>query len=151
MRAALSALLLAMATAGAGAQEVGRLFTTPAQRMALDRNRGGDKVADTPLATPPRELVQGERLIELNGILRRSGSGRVTTWIDAAPRTEGGKLENGVRLGPDRGKGRVVLTLGSGKSVILKPGQKVDAATGKVLEAYQPAVRKAPQESKPAE
>lgn len=140
-RALLMVLLAAGLPAAAGAQEVGRLFTTPAERAALERQRSGvappsGSAAAIP-AAPVRAAVEGEQIVEINGFVRRSGAGRATTWIDAAPRSADGKLAGGVRLEPDSHRGRVTLTLASGKTVLVKPGQRVDAVSGKVLEGYQ--------------
>ncbi len=140
-RALLMVLLAAGLPAATSAQEVGRLFTSPAERAALERQRIGGvttgAAASADPAPPVRALVEGEQLIEVNGIVRRSGAGRATTWIDSAPRGADGKLAGGVRLGPDSHKGRVTLTLASGKTVLVKPGQRVDALSGKILEGYQ--------------
>ena len=168
----------------ATAQELGRLFTTPAERQALDRGRHQARPGAPPAAARPGmpgwpapsagadapatsatagaaadgasrlpPPVAGERMLVVNGIVRRSGGGRATTWIDAVPHTGSGSVGGGVTLEPARQGGRVELRLGSGQSVTLKPGQTVDAVSGRVKEAYQPAAarraRPAPPEMAP--
>ncbi|MES2324227.1 MAG: hypothetical protein V4633_18375 [Pseudomonadota bacterium] len=144
MKRACMLLLAAGLAAGASAQEVGRLFTTPAERAALERQRNGVLPASgaSPAAPAPdvREPLAGEQIIEVNGTVRRSGKGRATTWIGSVPRSADGRLIDGVRLGPDSGRGLVTVTLRSGKVVLVKPGQRIDAVTGKVLEGYQSGI-----------
>ena len=72
--------------------------------------------------------------------MRRSGKGRATTWIGSVPRSADGKFVDGVRLGADSRKGLVTVTLRSGKVVLVKPGQRVDAVSGKVLEGYESGI-----------
>ncbi len=139
-RASLMLLFAAgLAGASAGAQEIGRLFTTPAERATLERQRSAGRPLDGAADAAPalREPVEGEHIIEISGTVRRSGKGRATTWIDAVPHSADGKFGEGLRLGQDTDKGLVTVTLRSGKVVRVKPGQRVDAVSGKVLEGYQ--------------
>lgn len=156
----LAAGLLCLASVNASAQELGRLFTTPAQRAALEQGRQSGKAPVAPAdgsilpapgsapeeaaaaaAASNRALLPGERVIVVNGIVRRSGSGRVTTWIDSVPRNVNENLGSGASLTRAGSAGGVEVTLGSGQSVTLKPGQAVDAASGRVKEGYQPERR----------
>ena len=144
-------LLLCLLCAGrnAAAQEIGRLFTTPAERAVLERARQAGKLKLPAEAVPDRAApvpevpvyipVEGEQILVVNGIVRRSGAGHETTWVDSVPHTGPDRLPGGARLARGAGAGKVALTLRSGRSVTLKPGQTVDAVTGKVSEAYQPA------------
>lgn len=115
--------LLAKATM---ADDLGRLFTSVAERARIDAARSGSpsqgQVADT---------APGGRVI-LNGTLRGS-DGKALVWI------------NGRRVHPDRargltlmGDGRVRLTGREGPAT-LKPGQGIDPATGKVFDHYTAA------------
>ncbi len=145
------ALLLLPALAGsapAGAQELGRLFTTPAERAALDRWRdGGPAPAGQTAPAPPGASVperQGagdgavaEQRLVVNGIVTRSGSGRTTTWVNSVPYHGSGRLQGNVTLVQGRSAPAVALTLESGRRVLLKPGQSLDPASGRVREAYQ--------------
>ncbi len=150
-RHALLSMLLCLLCAGRGAaaQDIGRLFSTPAERAVLERARRtapppAGQAPAAPAATPtPAEPayvpVEGEQILVVNGIVRRSGSGRETTWIDSVAHTGPERLAGGARLVRGSDASRVALTLRSGRSVSLKPGQTVDALTGKVSEVYQPA------------
>lgn len=165
----LPGLLLCLIGAGRAAhgQELGRLFTSPEERAALERVRhAGKRAPEAALnptagpvaaqavalegATPPaatqrvRIPVEGQRIIVVNGTVRRSGSGRVTTWIDSVPHTGSGQLGGGAALAQDRHAGKVGLILRSGQRVTLKPGQTVDVVSGRVAEAYQPVFVRTP-------
>ena len=77
-RRSLAVLLVALAAPCAGALELGTLFTTPEERVRLDRLRRGEP--ETPVAT------EGARALNptLTGFVKRS-DGRHTVWIDGAP------------------------------------------------------------------
>ena len=155
----LAAALLCIVSVHTSAQELGRLFTTPAQRAALEQGRQSGKAplapADGSILPAPgtpeesgaaaaaanRAPLPGERVIVVNGFVRRSGSGRVTTWIDSVPRNVNENLGSGASLTRAGNGGGVEVRLGSGQSVTLKPGQAVDAANGRVKESYQPERR----------
>lgn len=123
-RGALLVLTLgALLAKAAVADDLGRLFTSVAERARIDAARSGSpsqgQVADT---------ASGGRVI-LNGTLRGS-DGKALVWI------------NGERVHPDgargltlMGDGRVRLT-GREGSATLKPGQGIDPATGKVFDHY---------------
>ncbi|MBA5637748.1 hypothetical protein H3H37_11855 [Duganella sp. LX20W] len=138
--AALAALaLLATAAGNAPAQSLGlgRLFTSPDERISIDMRRSASlpaptlpngapapgtaaapAVADAPL-TPPEP-------VQLNGVVRRS-NGKSTVWINQVP-----VGENGAQLRPDQS---VKLRLSSGRALVLKPGQSFNPADGTVQEA----------------
>jgi hypothetical protein len=84
MRRQLSALLLLLAALPAWPQSepLGRLFTTPQQRNALDRERL--------LGQSQRSALDGEASYTFNGEVRRS-SGNNTRWINGKPQTEGAR------------------------------------------------------------
>lgn len=132
------------------AQEIGRLFTTPAERAVLERGRHAKKLpagqAPAPSAPDHAEaaVVEGEQFMVVNGMLRRSGSGRETTWIDSVPHTGNDRVQGGATLARGAGAGKVGLTLRSGQRILVKPGQQVDAVSGKVREAYQPPLAPKP-------
>lgn len=152
-------LLLALAASGAGAQEIGRLFTTPAERVQLERWRdGGPPPASNAAPAPGLNLPQGDppprpvtaparaQVIEVNGVVTRSGSARATVWINAVPYRENVRLRGNMALVRGPGPAAVGLTLPSGKRISIKPGQRADPVSGKVREAYQqpaPAARPA--------
>lgn len=160
MKVLLPALLLLLA-AQAGAQSfvsMGRLFTTPSERAQLDAQRSqapagtgaaaaggaGSLVPGMPAgpggvagaglaaaagagaaAAPGAEGAQdvrGELL--LGGIVRRSnGRAMVIVNGEVTPAPAGSVQRGGVRLDAD------------GRSIILKPGQRYDPATGEIHEA----------------
>ena len=78
MRRQLPALLLLLATLPVWSQgeSLGRLFTTPQQRSALDRERL--------LGQSQRSSLDGEASYTFNGEVRRS-SGNNTRWINGEP------------------------------------------------------------------
>jgi len=138
----LAALTLAQV---ASAQELGRLFTTSAQRAALERARfstpAGTQPSAESMAAAPSEAApatrEGEQVLVVNGVVRRSGSGRDTIWVNDTPVPSGSRLQGGATLAQDR-SGMVALTLRSGKKVLVKPGQNVDAVTGRVRDGAPP-------------
>ena len=80
MRRQLPALLLLLAALPAWPQgePLGRLFTTPQQRSALDRERL--------LGQSQRSSLDNEASYTFNGEVRRS-SGNNTRWINGEPQT----------------------------------------------------------------
>lgn len=124
--------LLAQSTAA-----IGRLFTTPDERVQLDALRHGGASglqtmpAETPPAPPP-PMAAGESAppapaepLQLNGVIRRSG-GKSVIWVNNAP------LEG---PSPRAKNGTLSLPLPAGGSVRLKPGQSYNPADGSVHEA----------------
>lgn len=110
------------------ASDLGRLFTTPEQRLQIDAMRNGDSdsgVAEASDATGSDQLT-------LNGILRGS-NGRQRVWINGEGLSPTG-ADTPATLLYD---GRVRLQWrGGGSSATLKPGQTLDKTTGTVFEAY---------------
>lgn len=137
-------MLLALSGA-AQAQEIGRLFSTPAERAVLDRGRhakrlpGAAAAAASDAAAPEVAVAAGEQFMVVNGTVRRSGSGRETTWIDSVAHSSNARLPGGATLARGSGAGKVEMTLRSGQRISVKPGQRVDAVSGQVRESYQPA------------
>jgi hypothetical protein len=139
-RGLLAAALLAGLAPGTPAQTLGlgRLFSSPEERIALDAQRGASRAAaaDPNLAqaaqagmaagaaasppAPPPEPVQ------LNGVVRRS-SGKSTIWLNQVPHADGNQ-----QLRADQS---VTLRLASGRELVLKPGQSFNPADGTVQEA----------------
>jgi hypothetical protein len=133
-------LLGALGMAGAAhAQEIGRLFTSAQERASLERARyAGKAIAVSVSAEPVAVPVEGEQIMVVNGVVRRSGAGRETIWIDSVPHAGNEQLPGGMALGQGKGASKVALTLRSGRRVNVKAGQHVDAVSGRVREAYQP-------------
>jgi hypothetical protein len=128
---ALGALLMA---SGAAAQELGRLFFTPQERFALDTARTRKPEARLETVSPQPAAPQPD-VIRLNGFIRRNDGG-ITVWINDAPtadyETRGEAKPDGV-TGPERA---LALQLPEGKRVKLKVGQRLDAASGEIRDAW---------------
>lgn len=113
-------------TQSLSADELGRLFSTPAERARIEAQRAGQ----LPLEAPePAATV--DRLV-LNGILTGS-DGKRLAWLN-------GKPLNPDAVGSDLTllyDGRARLHWRGGTAArTLKPGQVVDTATGEVFELY---------------
>ena len=117
----------------AGAEELGRLFFTPAQRATLDNARkqnirseiGND--AEQP-ATP---LPQN---VSVNGVIRRS-DGKNTIWLNNRVVTE--RQSGALSAAVGKNDNRVRLSVPeNGKNVELKVGQSVEIVSGTIGENY---------------
>ena len=145
-------LLLALAPAPAPhAQPVGRLFSTPEQRAALDAMRddpgfgrepapaaaGLEPVADSGPQPMPEPAAPA---VTINGIVLRGGVQR-TSWINGVAVDAGAAAPGGIRIDAGRAPGgRFRVRLPDGRSTIdLKPGQKAGVVKGRVLEGYEHA------------
>ena len=123
-------LLLGVAlcvSAGAQAQELGRLFFTPEQRAALDARRKA-RVPDKPAATPQVESP----VTRVNGAVQRAG-GKSTVWVNGEAIPEGSG-PGSARLAP-RGPnaGRVSIPAGEGTQHFdLRVGESLDRGSGEV-------------------
>lgn len=117
MKRALALVLCLAFSPAPSAQELGRLFFTPAQRDALDarrRARVPDKPAEPLVASPTTRL---------DGYMRRHSDGRATVWVNGDTTTEAAPQADG----------RVPVPMNdSGARVRLKPGQVVDRGSGEV-------------------
>lgn len=136
-RTLLLALLFAAGAAHA-ADELGRLFFTPAQRAALDARRQArlpDKPAEAAIASP---------ITRLDGYVKRS-RGRSTVWMNGESLSESSPEAPRIE-GPGRG---VSVTVGeSGRRVRLKPGEALDRGNGEVKDVIgdgEIEVRRVPQ------
>jgi hypothetical protein len=126
MTRALAALLLcaALAPRAVFAQELGRLFFTPAQRAALDERRRS-RLPDKPAVVAPLPTTR------MDGSVWRS-SGKSTIWLDGFAVREGSQPE-GLRIRRSRDPSRVTVTVGEdGRRVDLRVGQSLDRASGEV-------------------
>ena len=153
--AAAGCLLLALAPApDSHAQRIGRLFSTPEQRAALDGMRDdpgfGRKPAPAAAAAAEPEPVAGSGpkpmpepaapAVTINGIVLRGGVQRVS-WINGVAVDAGAAAPGGIRIDAGRAPGgRFRVRLPDGRSTIdLKPGQKTGVVKGRVLEGYEHA------------
>lgn len=119
--------------------ELGRLFTTPAERADLDRDRRQPR-RDDAASTPPDaagDVPPNPASFTVNGLVSR-GDGRRLVWINGAMTENGGVTPEGVRVLPDwTATGAVPLLLpGRPAPVVLKPGQTFDGNSGARREAF---------------
>ena len=137
-RQAVTTLLLACAGHAAGQSaypSLGRLFTTPAERMQLDRQRISGPAPGTvpaqpaqPVAPPPPpEPVSSApsvppEPVKLTGVIRR-GNGEATVFF--------GDQMRGQRL-PAVAPGAPIPVDVGGREVLLKPGQSIDPVNGTI-------------------
>jgi hypothetical protein len=141
-------LWLGGATAPAQAQvALGRLFATPAERQAMEANRGaseapppgsqglppeGQPIPGAEGMPQPAAPAAPEALV-MNGVLR-SSSGRSTVWLNDVPQSGArNKLSKRGAASP-----ALTVTLPSGKKVILKAGQRYDLNEGRVKDVNEP-------------
>ena len=127
--AAIFAALLAglLGGAGAGAQELGRLFFTPEQRAALDARRKA-RVPDKPAAAPQAESP----ITRVNGAVQRSG-GRSTVWVNGEAIPEGAPAAGAQPAPRIASPGRVSLPAGeSAQRYDLRVGESLDRGSGEV-------------------
>ena len=110
-------MLASLAAPGAaGAEELGRLFFTPAQRQDLDHRRASNRAEEE-----APQIQEGPLILE--GQIQRS-SGKTTTWINGAPQydSHSGREPARVTLVPNAGA----------PGVSLKVGQTYERASGEV-------------------
>jgi hypothetical protein len=119
----------------AQAQGLGKLFFTPAERAALDRERQRSGMPESTKA--PGELAMSPDNLTVDGYVRRSG-GRSTVWINGQPQY-GRDAAPPVRVTEKGGHaGQVwVQPADSARSVPLKVGQVLTPASGEVRERWQ--------------
>ena len=150
-RAHLSALICALVCAPAltgfaaavPAQGLGRLFSTPEQRVELNRARDRydptrqeviikqGKVVAPEVEAPPPPLPE----LMVNGLIRRS-DGRSSAWVNGTQLRSGEATADGIVLESDGQSVKFVLPSGSNTSAI-KPGQMLDPNRGEVRELYK--------------
>jgi|GEM_PF-1994875 len=128
------------------ADELGRLFMTREQRANLNDIRYQSKFAPPPEPEPapvakratPQTQTPVVSSLMINGVVRPS-RGAGTVWLNNQQVERGSVTREGIKVtsGP-RGSDGVRIKLPSGvDTIVLKPGQKIDVATGSVLEAYE--------------
>lgn len=109
-------LLVAVISPGALAQEepLGRLFFTPAQRMALERQRQhGQSIASSQSAMESRQTFNGE--------VRRS-DGRSVRWINGEVNWDKSEIAPRIAVGDtlNRSNGEHQSLIGNGQ-IIIRP------------------------------
>jgi hypothetical protein len=141
------AALALLAAAPASAQvTLGRLFATPAERAAMDAGRGGSAallpnsqgvaptpgMAGGPPATDPNAAAAAAAAqaapastLTMTGVLRSSDN-RSVVFLNGVPQT-------GLKAGP-----QVLVTMPSGKKILLKPGQRYDLNESRIKDVNEP-------------
>ncbi|MFN2645022.1 MAG: hypothetical protein ABR570_08530 [Burkholderiales bacterium] len=120
-----AAALVALVSAAAQADELGRLFFTPEQRANLDLRRKArmpDKPAAPSVAAP---------VTRVDGYVKRS-AGPSTVWINGESLGEAAPEAPRIDTTQARG-GAVSLSVGDGGGrVRLRPGEALDRSNGEV-------------------
>jgi len=126
--------------------ELGRLFTTPQERAALDKlRREGHKPVAAPEELAPAEQpeqipeAQPPEPITVNGFVRRS-DGANTVWVNGVNSLEGEFDSQGFQVDTRRIRGdrvRVTVSGRPGQQIEMRPGQTFDPAAGRVRDVYQ--------------
>ena len=121
---AIALLVLLAPCAPSGAQELGRLFFSPAERDALDARRG-DKPAAPPPATTPMPL-------RIDGYVLRS-DGRPAVWVNGAALATGSR-KDGLRVTLGAGHpGEVAVAADARRSSVrVKVGGTLDRGSGEL-------------------
>lgn len=137
---------IAVLTANAaGAQGMGRLFSTPEERAALDEARHDPDFGKVAEAAPVQRLEvstpEGPVVphVTINGVVFRS-SGLNASWINGISIPASDSTREGIRVETRRfaGGGTVKLGFPGGlETVQIKPGQKIDLVSGGVFEPYE--------------
>lgn len=135
-----------LASTPAPAEELGRLFLTPAERAWLDdarRRRAEPEAAAPAPQTPTLEFIVEDTLpegpaVRLDGYVQRSG-GPATVWVNGEDSYQGDLGAHGVDgRGVDVRRQGVSLPMAeTGRTVTLKPGQTWDPAAGAVSDAWE--------------
>lgn len=143
IRPLLTILLALHAAAGTCAEsdaEFERFFTDKRTRMQLNQAREQHSFISPGGITPAgdtQELVLPD--IKFNGmIIRQDGSTQV--WVSGGGSAQGDEIGEKVERNVRRTKNnRVLMTLPSGETVSLKPGQVYSMETERIREAYEGA------------
>jgi len=150
----LIALLTTLITAGESlyAQELGRLFLTPAERAYLERLRLIDNQPELAVAEeteseqraiPPAD--QEDIIFNHGGTMRRS-DGSYTVWLNNTALDQAQLPDNVVLLTPYANGQLRISDPNSNRSYRVKPGQVLNLTTGTLQESYlapDPAVPEA--------
>ena len=155
--------LMVSAVADLPAEErIGRLFSSPGQRIELDRLRD----APAPERAPePVVVVDSESgseaeseaesgserdaarplAVRIDGVVLRGGVHRIA-WVNGVMAGAGTVAPGGIRIDAgDTPDGRVLVRWSDGgPGASLKPGQEIDAARSRVVEVYESLPRRHP-------
>lgn len=132
---------LLFASQSSWAQDVGRLFLTPAERAYLEqlriRSLQPQPVEPEPELEPQAPVVEPEKLIYSHGGTLRRSDGSFTIWLNNQAYRQN-ELPNNVRLLRPYTQGRLIIRdPDNGREYEVKPGQVLDLDSGRLLESYQ--------------
>ena len=105
---------------------LGRLFFSPQERARLDQRRG--------IAGAAAAVEESPNLVSISGVIMRDG-GRPTPVIGGRILPPGATM-SGLRIA-GLASGNVRITQPNGHSVLAKPGQTVDLATGQATDNFE--------------
>jgi hypothetical protein len=103
----------------ADSDTLGRLFFTPAQRTALERQRH---------AKSEQAQIAVDTAVTINGVVRRSG-GKNTVWINGVPHSDSQATTEGPARIAIHDPSRVSVKQGQKPPVQLRVGESFNAAT----------------------
>jgi hypothetical protein len=117
--------IVMLAASGVGAEPLGRLFMTPEQRSALERQRQHD-TRETPAFT--------DASVTVNGVVR-SSSGHTTIWINQRPQHDNAP-DTGIatRVAPAN-PAQVTVTPDKETPATLKVGESLQRGTREKTDA----------------
>ena len=118
--APLLAAILLVSMRSVMAEPLGRLFFTPGERAAMERQRQPASIHDVE--------VSGDAVISLDGVVVRS-SGRRTTWVNGQARYDV-VVPAGITLS-DGDPGRAILSFGEETAAPIKVGESINRVTRK--------------------
>ena len=143
-------IVLLLAVAGmqfknVAAQSIGRLFSTPAERAELERQRLRMVRPElVPQISEPESIIELPIILEpempdviyrLGGTMQRS-DGMYTVWINGVPIEQENLPDNMELLQPFE-QGRLRIShLENGANYEIKPGQVLNLTTGELFESY---------------
>lgn len=130
----ISFVLVFIVGSNATATPLGRLFTTPAERVYLDKIRNNYKFGQTIFeeADRQRPIKLENKSIVFNGVMRR-GNGKKEVWVD------GQKIAGVKGINKSASSDNNILVKQGNRRhyISVKPGQIVDSNNGRVVESYQ--------------
>jgi len=119
-----------------GADNLGRLFFTPAQRAQLDVARSQRSRATLASENPEAAAEPAPQIINYGGFVRRS-DGKTTVWVNQRPLNDR-ETVTGVVLKPPAGaEGRLSVQVPDAKRRLeLKVGQSAEILSGTIDESF---------------
>lgn len=117
------------------ASPIGRLFSTAEERSYLDKLRKQNKFSETQFEQEDVQIMKlNDSHVVFNGIVQRSDKKNNEFWVN------GKKVTDKKLVKQDNARSEVIAIKNADtqRYMKLKPGQKLDMNTGKIVEAYQP-------------